>query len=198
MPVEIRQPQLNTYEYAPYFYTDGTDGVIFMAPANGATTSGSANPRCELREMVPGGGQEIAWNASVGVHTLTIDLKITQRPTRSDGMNPVVVGQIHNEDDDVTVARLHGPDLLATEGDAIPLGNVLIENYVLGTRFLLKMEAGSFGCRYYINNVLKLTVPISNPQGCYFKGACYTQANPSNGGSGQGEVHVYSIKATHT
>lgn len=56
MPVEIRQPQLQTYEYAPYFWTDGTHGVTFTAPANGATTSGSSNPRSELREMVKGGG----------------------------------------------------------------------------------------------------------------------------------------------
>jgi hypothetical protein len=197
MPVEIRQPQLQTYEYAPYFWTDGTDGVVFMAPANGATTSGSSNPRSELREMVKGGGQEIAWNSGVGTHTLEVDLKITARPTRSDGMNPIVVAQIHDADDDFTVARLHGADLLATDGDSIPLGNVLIANYVLGTRFLLKLQASSAGVRYYINNVLKLTV-AGTKEGCYFKTGAYTQANPSNGGSGSGEVHIYSVRVTHS
>lgn len=197
MPVEIRQPQLQTYEYAPYFWTDGTDGVVFNAPANGATTSGSENPRSELREMVPGGGQEISWNSAVGTHTMELVLKISKRPTRSDGMNPVVCAQIHGEDDDVTVARLHGPDLLATNGDDIPLGNVLIDNYVLGTVFRLKMVATAAGVSYFVDDVLKLTVPVTDP-GCYFKAGCYTQANPSNGGAGEGEVHIYSLRVTHT
>jgi hypothetical protein len=112
-------------------------------------------------------------------------------------MNPVVCAQIHATDDDLTVARLHGPDLLATDGDAIPLGNVLIANYVLGTRFLLKIEAGSFGVRYYIDNVLKLTVNTSDSS-CYFKTGAYTQANSTNGGAGAGQVHIYSVRVSHT
>lgn len=112
-------------------------------------------------------------------------------------MNPVVAGQIHGEDDDLTVARLHGPDLLATQGDAIPLGNVLIANYVLGTIFTLKMVATAAGCAYYINNVFKLNVPGTDG-GCYFKAGAYCQANPSNGGAGQATVDIYSLKVTHT
>lgn len=197
MPVEIRQPQLNTYEYAPYFYTDGTDGVIFTAPANGATTSGSLNPRSELREMTADGSDEIAWDSGSGVHTMEATLKITERPTRDDGANPVVCGQIHGTDDDFTVARLHGPDLLATDGDDIPLGNVLIANYVLGTVFKLKIEASAAGVRYYINDVLKVTIGGTDPA-AYFKMGSYCQANPTNGGAGQATVHVYSLKVTHT
>lgn len=197
MPVEVRQPQLQTYEYAPYFWTDGTDGVVFTAPANGATTSGSDNPRSELREMKPGGGQEISWNSATGTHTMEILQKITERPTRSDGMNPVVAGQIHGEDDDLTVCRLHGNDLLATERDDIPAGNVLIANYVLGTVFRLKMVASAGGVQYWIDDVLKLTVPVTD-SGCYFKAGAYCQAHPGNGGSGQATVHIYELKVTHS
>jgi poly(beta-D-mannuronate) lyase len=197
MPVEIKQPQLASYENKPYFFADTYEYVEFMAPANGATTSGSANPRSELREM--NGSNLASWNGGSGTHTLELTLAFIERPKRSDGKNPVVGGQVHNGDDDVTVCRLHGPNVYATRDDTVD-HMVLIPNYVLGTYFTLKMTATSAGIRYHINGVDKglVTWPGSK-SGAYFKAGCYTQANPSNGGSGRGVVRIKrnSLKVTH-
>jgi hypothetical protein len=53
----VKQTSLATYSLSPYFYIPDDDmtAVKFVAPTRGLTTSGSTNPRSELREMVNGG-----------------------------------------------------------------------------------------------------------------------------------------------
>lgn len=191
MPKEIKQPQLQAYENKPYFFSDTFEYVEFMAPASGATTSGSLNARSELREMKNNGTDEASWNSGNGVNWLEAELAIMERPTRDDGMNPVVCAQIHGANDDVTVARLHGPHLRATFGDQITGAPtfVLISNYKLGTWFKIRIEASAAGVKYFINGVHKGTIP-GTYKGCYFKCGCYTQANPDNGGKGRGRVRL--------
>jgi hypothetical protein len=58
------------YTNPPYFYT-GTDGaMVFYCPATGATTSGSTNPRSELREELNTNDNSVDWTAN-GVNVLT-------------------------------------------------------------------------------------------------------------------------------
>src|ERR1700693_1402759 len=43
---------INGYTNAPYFYTGSDGAMVFWAPINGATTSGTTFPRSELRELI--------------------------------------------------------------------------------------------------------------------------------------------------
>ena len=209
-PTEIFQPTLRNYEHPQYFFVVCPDNaVVFRAPTTGVTTGKSSNPRSELREMKSNGSQNASWNMGSGTHTMTIVQAITHRPDKNDGTDPVVAGQIHDDGDDVTVARLHGSNIVATVGDKVSgsVVKVIYPNYKLGTYFTLKIVAYSGGVQYWINGVLKTTVSMStlksndaladNGAGCYFKAGCYTQANTSNG-TGYGEVRIKSVVVTHT
>ncbi|MDE0736338.1 MAG: polysaccharide lyase family 7 protein, partial [Pirellulaceae bacterium] len=58
-----------------------TRAVSFRAPCGGATTRGSKYPRCELREMKPGGRNEASWDTADGKrHTLVASLAILEMP----------------------------------------------------------------------------------------------------------------------
>lgn len=198
-PDEVKQPSLDNFEKPSYFYTACPGPVVvFNAPVNGATTSGSGYPRSELREMKKSNPtQETAWNSGSGTHTLEGELAFTHLP----GGKPHVVGmQIHGADDDFTVLRLEGSTLYATKGDDTH-NKTLMTGYSLGTYIKVKMVASSAGVKYYINDVLKGTVSGTS-NGCYFKAGCYTQANDSGEsgktGTGYGEVRYKSVKVTHS
>lgn len=186
MPAEILNPALQTFEEKPYFYTDDGLTVVFEAPVNGVTTSGSGYPRSELRQMKPGGG-EASWSNSSQTWTMECSLAFTILP----GGKPHVVGmQIHDSNDDVTVLRLEGSDLWITKGDNTHHQKIM-SGYVLGTRLNMKVVArAGGGIRWYKDgvDVGGITGKFS---GCYFKTGCYTQANTSNG-SGKGQVVVYA------
>jgi hypothetical protein len=73
-----------------YFYT-GTDGaMVFWAPINGATTSGSSFPRSELREELSPGSDSVNWTP-YGTHILDAQCKVLQVPSTKK----VIIGQIH-------------------------------------------------------------------------------------------------------
>jgi hypothetical protein len=201
----IFSPQLRAgYENNQYFFTACPGpAVVFRAPVGGSTTANSENPRSELREMRSNGTDEAGWNMKSGTHTMTIVQAITSRPRRDDGKNPVVAGQIHDEPDDVTVARLEGPHLVATRDDKVSGSGtfILIPNYKLGTYFTLKMVANASGTTYYINGVRKGTIAmVRDGKGNYFKAGAYTQAHSGNGGvpGTYGEVRIKSLIVTHT
>src|ERR1041385_1470648 len=108
-PDEIKQPQLATYSNTNYFYLNTTkDGVVFIAPCGGATTSGSGYPRSELREMTNSGTAQASWSMTAGTHTMEVTEAFTHLPV----VKPHCVGaQIHNAADDVITVRLEGSHL---------------------------------------------------------------------------------------
>jgi hypothetical protein len=189
---EILQPQLAKFEQKPFFYTDTGVGVVFRAPVNGFTTSGSKYPRSELRQMKNNGRDRAAWSNKSQAWTMECDLAFTHLP----GGKPHVVGmQIHGGSDDVTVLRLEGTSLYITEGDN-KKGGPILTGYKLGRRLNAKVVAQKGGgFRWYLNNVAvgSVVYPGKTFSGCYFKTGCYTQANEDNG-SGYGETILYSTK----
>jgi len=95
------------YTNAPYFYT-GTDGaMVFWAPINGATTSGTTFPRSELRELINTNDTSVDWTL-YGTHILNAQVKVLQVPTST---KEVIIGQIH-----------------AYSGDALPTVKVIYDN----------------------------------------------------------------------
>lgn len=216
-PDEIKQPELDTFENS-YFYDMCPEAVVFRAPANGATTGGSPNPRCELREMKPGTGgqQEASWSTGSGKHVMDIVQAITHLPSRDDNKNPVVAGQVHGGGDDFSVLRCESRNVFVKrDGKNVLLCNLWITNdddtnyklitnsYELGRYFRIRLTASGGGVSFAyddfkgagLRNVGRVN---GNASGCYFKAGCYTQANPSNGGKGYGEVRIKSLTVTHS
>lgn len=92
------KPLTADFDYPPY-YEKVSDGIIFSAPTDGATTSGSHYPRCELREMI--NGKEAAWRPKLP-GKLACTLKVLEVPTRSDNKpGRIVIGQIHGKSNEL-------------------------------------------------------------------------------------------------
>ena len=197
-PDDIYQPELRTFSVDPWFKVNsGCTGVQFRAPVNGVTTSGSSNPRSELREMKNNGQDKAAWSSGSGTHTMVVSQAIMTLPA---GRPYVVAGQIHDSADDTQVFRLEGSSLWLTNGDTAHY-KLITSNYTLGTRFEAKFVVSGGQIRAYYNGVLQSTLTKSF-SGAYFKAGAYTQANCSTtspcSSSNYGEVHVYSLSVSHT
>ena len=198
MVKEVRMPQLATYELRPYFFlTNSSDGVVFSAPVDGATTPNSANPRSELRQM--SGDQNAAWSNKTQTWTLETVHRIIEAPQSGDNTRGVVTMQIHDGNDDVSVLRYErSGELWVTRGD-LSHYDLVNPNYVLGTWMRVKVVAKKGGgIFWYINN---MTTPVASVSGvfsgCYFKLGCYTQGNESNS-TGRGVTAFRSAKVTKT
>lgn len=176
-PDEILAPALTAF-VAPGLFDANADStaVLFRAPCGGFTTNGSGYPRCELREMLPGGKDEIAWSTTDDtIHSLSATLAITHLPA----VKPhVVCAQIHDAKDDLLMVRLEGKKLLVERNRDQDV--VLDENYKLGTMFHLRIEAGGGQVRVVYNDTQKLDWTVAR-RGCYFKAGCYTQSNVKKG-----------------
>ncbi len=100
-PTTIAGSQLAAGFSDAYFYhADG--GIVFMDPATGITTSGSAHCRSELHED-DSSGQGAAW-ASSGTNTMTVSGAVLQVGGGSAG--DVTVAQVFNGTDSITLAEL--------------------------------------------------------------------------------------------
>jgi hypothetical protein len=89
-----------TYTNKDYFYTAADGAMVFMAPVEGATTSGSHYPRSELREMAAG-NKLAAWTIAEG-GSLSAIVSVNEVPKTSAGATGrVVIGQIHGPDDEL-------------------------------------------------------------------------------------------------
>ncbi|NEE01908.1 polysaccharide lyase family 7 protein [Phytoactinopolyspora halotolerans] len=196
-PLEIRQPELNTYAIEPWFAVTSTcDGVQFRAPVNGATTPNSSYPRSELREMTNGGADHAGWSSDSGTHTMVITQSIKNVPNDKPH---VVAGQIHDGDDDVSVFRLQGNKLYVTRGNDSTY-HLITDDYRLGTKFEAKFVVSDGEIRAYYNGRLETTIP-ADFDGGYFKAGAYTQANCTNSSpcdsSNFGQVMIYDVEVTH-
>ena len=195
-PKEITQPSLKTFMSKPYFQpTSDCNAVVFRAPVDGATTSGSKNPRSELREMGENGGSA-AWSSSSGTHTLVVDEAFTKLP---EGKPQLVGAQIHDDKDDISVFRLEGTNLYVTDGNN-PHYKLVTSSYQLGTRYQAGFVVSDNTVKAYFNGKLVATLSKSFSS-AYFKAGAYTQANCSNVSAcdqnNYGETMIYGVKATH-
>jgi hypothetical protein len=195
-PTEIKQPALATFKIDPWFIVQN-GGVRFRAPVNGKTTSGSSNPRSELREMTNNGTVNAAWSSTSGTHSMTIDQMVTALPNTKPHL---VVGQIHDAADDVTVFRVEGTTLWITDGNTTH-GYAVDTNMTLGKRFTVKMEVSSGVVKYYYNGNLLPYSQKKSFSGAYFKAGAYTQANCTNSSpcadTNYGEAIIYNVAVSH-
>jgi len=195
-PTEIKQPQLATYKIDPWFVVKGS-GVQFRAAVNGVTTSGSSYPRSELREMTSNGTVNAAWSSTSGTHTMTVDTMVTHLPNTKPHL---VIGQIHDSADDVSVFRVEGTTLWITDGNTTH-GYAVDTNFTIPKRVTIKFEVSGGKIKYYYNGTLLPFTETKSFSGAYFKAGAYTQANCTNSSpcdtSNYGEVVMYSVTVTH-
>jgi hypothetical protein len=82
---------LSGYQHSKHLYTAADDAMTFVAPVEGATTSGSSYARSELREM--NGTAKPVWNLQTGGFMSAI-LEVDAAPNREGMGGKIVVGQI--------------------------------------------------------------------------------------------------------
>lgn len=199
-PTEIEQPSLSTFKVDPWFViAPGKGAVVFRAPVNGSSTSGSDYPRSELREMT-NAKTKASWSSDDGVHTMFLEQAITAVPsTKRD----VVAGQIHDKDKDIVVIRLDYPNLhIRVDGENV---HTLDSSYTLGKKFSIKFEVKDNKTTVYYNGsttpVFTLDKKYSN---AYFKAGVYTQSNCEKekiqslcNANNYGEVFLNKLEVTH-
>ena len=200
-PLEVLQPHLNSFVNPKNFYVNesGT-GVIFRAHCTSISTKASKYPRTELREMAvmqegeSGAKTKASWGTNDGKsHTMLINQAITSLPPVK---SHVVSAQIHDAKDDLMMIRLEGEKLFIERNK---VGDVILDkNYVLGTRFDLKILAKEKHVKVFYNGELKMDWEV-DATGCYFKAGCYTQSNESKGDKPEsyGEVVIYKLAVEH-
>jgi len=196
-PLEVTQPSLARFAQAPWFQlSPACDAVLFRAPVNGTTTSGSKYPRAELREMTDNGSENADWSSTAGTHRLSVTEAFVRLPS---GKPQLVGAQIHDADDDISVFRLEGAKLWVTDGDN-PHFKLVTDHYVLGSRFDAAYEVSDGEVRAYYNGTLQTAIK-HRFRDAYFKAGAYTQANCSNStpcsAENYGETLIYGLSVSH-
>jgi hypothetical protein len=193
---EIHQPELAQYASKYFALTPAGDGMIFRVWHGGVTTSGSPNPRSELREC-NADGSLASWSAAKGRHRMVVEGQVN----RLTKVKPdCVLAQIHGRDDDVSVWRLEGSKLWITDGNNNHA--YLVDPALkLGQRYSIGFDVANGVISYLYNgNALPLTLK-SVDVGGYFKCGAYGQTNPTSAPTEvtteYDEVVVYSVAVTH-
>lgn len=202
-PTEIKPPALATYS-GKHFYATADGALVFIAPTDGVTTKNSKNPRSELREL-NADGTLAAWSSTVDYHALAVELSVDVLQL---GSKPhVVVAQIHDSDDDVTVFRVEGNADKATAtiwitDDNSTRGYKLTDSYRIGDRITVGFHVGGGIVRYSFNGQPVDYKQTKKFSGAYFKTGCYNQAGGiitrlPDGSADFAKVTVYSIALRH-
>lgn len=200
---------LSTYQHSKYFYTAADGAMTFVAPVEGATTSGSSYARSELREM--NGTANAAWNLNTGGF-MSATLEVDAAPIR-DGMGGrIIVGQIHGQDDELV--RLYWENgKLYFANDQAGSSNSETKFYFVNASGQQPSVSLDERFSYTINakgDTLEVTVfadgqiyksvskinSVWQSDTFYFKAGAYLGANETNG-SGYGQTSFYALNFNH-
>jgi hypothetical protein len=204
---EVTNP--TSYTRTPYFYTTNDGALVFSAPVQGATKSGSSYARSELREM--NGSSKAAWKLSQG-GIMSATLEVDAAPHRDGIGGRLVVAQVHGQDEELV--RLYwennklyfandqaGPDNRETKFYFVNASGQQ-PNVSLDERFSYTISAkGSdlhvsiFADGQIYKSVTKIN-PAWQSDTFYFKAGAYLGANETNG-SGYGQASFYDLRVSH-
>lgn len=195
---EVEQPDLATYSSKYCELTPAGDGVVFRAWHGGDTTSGSKNPRSELREMSAEGKDQASWSSTKGNHTMTVSGQIN----RLTKVKPqTVIAQIHDDSDDISVWRVEADKLWLTTGDTTH-GYLVDPNFTLGKPYTLRYAVSGGVISYIYNGAVVPFTLKSKGSAWYFKAGLYLQSNPGTAPSEStteySEVVLRSVSVTHS
>lgn len=195
---EIKYPTLAQYVSRYFELTPAGDGAVFRCWHGGATTSGSKNPRSELRGMGPDGKTKEAWSSTSGRHRMVVEGQVN----RLTKVKPhVVIAQIHDAADDVSVWRVEGDQLWLTDEDNAHA--FLVDGaFTLGTRYSLAYDVSGGVISYVYNGRPVPWTKTVSAAGYYFKAGNYLQSNPdtapNESTSEYAEVVIFSDVVTHS
>jgi hypothetical protein len=178
--VDISPSQLEGgWSQAPYFYlNDAGTAVHFQVPMNGGKTSANTKyPRTELREYI--GSNKAAWNGSSGTHVMSYRAKVLHM---EDGKPEVVIGQIHDGDDDTLQIRCEGTTWRASINGSEH--STTLGNFSWGTEVAFEIRVSSGTLTIKVNGVTKITTNPGYGSGQYFKIGMYAQQNNTSDGGG--------------
>jgi hypothetical protein len=202
---------LTGYVHGEYFYTGSDGAMVLGAPVNGATTGGSLYARSELREM--NGTANAEWSLQQGGH-LSATLQVDAAPRHADGSyGKIVVGQVHGGDGQLV--------RLAWEDGTLFFANDITSNGTKDVHIELRNARGEQPS-VSLNETFSYTIDVSadrlivsvmadgqvyssssaindswNDNSFYFKAGAYLGVNENNG-SGQGQVSIFALDASHT
>ncbi len=202
----------NLLGYESKYFYDAPDGaMVFVAPTNGATTSGSSYPRSELREM--NGSLLSFWNLARG-GTMTATLKADQVPILNDGSDGrIIVGQIHGEEEEL-IRLYYDNDTVYFMNDQAGSNNQETKftfknangqepDISIGEKFSYKIDAHSdtmkvdvFADGQIFSSISKINA-VWQSDTLYFKAGLYLGVNELNG-SGSGKASFYGLDFGHT
>jgi hypothetical protein len=190
-PLEISPPELLKFQHPHFVKTDAS--ITFKAECGGKTTSGTKYPRSELREL--NGDKLASWKMDQGIHEMIWTCAVTSLPKEKP---QVVVGQIHDDEDDVIEIR-HTKDYVEVIHDDKNYGK-LITGYRLGDVYTASITVRKGVISVFSGKTSILISSAKNAKNCYFKMGCYTQSNLSKGDLPKafGEVKLYALRVTHT
>ncbi|WP_457093835.1 polysaccharide lyase family 7 protein [Microvirga sp. P5_D2] len=198
------------YEHPTYFYTGPDGAMVFAAPVEGATTSGSNYARSELLEM--NGTVRAAWNLQQGGF-MAAALEIDQAPIKFSGVaGRIVVGQIHGLDNELVRLYWENNKIYFVNGQAGATNtattfyltnangeqpNVSINEsfsytiHAKGDDLLVRVEADgqTYTSLTRINDVWDSDV-------FYFKAGTYLGVNETQG-TGWGQTSFYNLTFNH-
>lgn len=189
-----------------YFWTDGT-WTYFRVYRGQPSSSGSGNPRVELREL--DGGDLATWSGSSGNNTMTWTARVDRLGKSADGNSGVTCfGQIHGDGDTVddvirvqflgTPNQTSGAVKLKISGyvtEELQGGSKTYTGYSLDTEYTFKLTYNSSVVRFYVNGsqVFSQSMSGHDTSNNYFKVGDYMQS--VQGASYDGSNAVVAIKS---
>ncbi|MGF2033870.1 MULTISPECIES: polysaccharide lyase family 7 protein [unclassified Nostoc] len=189
---EIKQPQLKTYSNSEYFRLNAAkNGVLLKAIAGGARTStNTAYPRSELREMQGDGTESAAWNCRNIDHAMYLEQTLLHTTTNKP---EATIGQIHDSKNDLVMVKYFGPSFANGSTDIGKLEarfnndnitKLLDSTYKIGDPMTIDIAVTSGG--NVTVNYKNLRSGVTSSTGtvrmtgiigsCYFKAGMYIQA----------------------
>ena len=190
-----------------YFYTGPDGSMVFWAPDNGASTSGSTHPRSELRERINPSNDSANW-LLYGAHTLNGQCKVWQIPSDT---RKVIIGQIHAVN---SVSNLPTVKIQFNNGTLEGTVKTISTNDSSDTKFTYGFVGLSNNITYQIKvvnglisiaingktnslNVFQSDPAYTNVQQ-YFKAGSYNQTDdPCNCSTDGARVAFYSLTMSH-
>ncbi|WP_414475838.1 polysaccharide lyase family 7 protein [Microvirga sp. M2] len=200
---------LSGYQNGKYFHTGSDGAMVFYAPVDGATTSGSSYARSELREM--NGTAKAEWSLKTGGF-MSATLEVDAAPMRDGEGRKVVIGQIHGQDDELVRLYWHDNTLYFANDQSgadskehdftFKADDGTTPNVSLNEKFsytihakgsVLDVDIHADGKVYHSHSTINA---VWQSDSFYFKAGAYLGANESNG-SGYGQTSFYALSFNH-
>ncbi|MFD0860986.1 polysaccharide lyase family 7 protein [Sungkyunkwania multivorans] len=194
-----------------YFYTDG-EWTFFKCYRGTESSSGSGNPRVELRELK--NGNLASWDGSNGNNSMSFTLRVDRLPEDRDGRGGVLCfAQIHGPSstvDDVIRVQFIGDENQSSGGVRMKISGYITEEvqggskiidrgYRLNTSYTFKITYNNGIVKLFDGSTQIFSQAIgTNTAGNYFKIGNYLQSvqNASYNGS-HGIVRIKNLNITH-